>query len=160
MSPIHHTEGLGAVKWIQHDFSTIGIVILLAFVEVSDTMEIPTTRERADYLLKSRFADLNEVIVKLERVMEGDLVVAPWRVKELFETQRRHDPLALLSDREREVLALMAEGRSNGGIARALWVTEQTVQKHVKHILAKLHLPPSADDHRRILAVLIWLKAR
>jgi DNA-binding NarL/FixJ family response regulator len=148
------------VKWIRQEFSTFGIVILLAFVEVSDVIEMPATRERVGYLLRGRITDLNEVIVTLERIMEGGSVVAPWPVKELSEPHRRPDPLAILSDREREVLALIAEGRSNGGIARALWVTEQTVQKHVKHILTKLQLPPSADDHRRVLAVLTWLKAR
>jgi DNA-binding NarL/FixJ family response regulator len=81
-------------------------------------------------------------------------------VRELLGTRRRDDPLAALSDREREVLALMAEGRSNIGIARALWVTETTVQKHVQHILIKLQLPPCSHDHRRVLAVLAWLRAR
>jgi DNA-binding CsgD family transcriptional regulator len=92
--------------------------------------------------------------------MKGGSVVDPSLIKEVLGAKRRDDPLAALSDREREVLALIAEGRSNIGIARALWVTETTVQKHVQHILTKLRLPPSSDDHRRVLAVLTWLGAR
>jgi serine/threonine-protein kinase PknK len=160
MPPTHRTEGLVAAQQIRQEFAGVGIVLLSAFVEISDAMELLSSFDRVGYLLKSRVTDPNEFIDTLERIMKGGSVVDPSLVKELLDTQRRHDPLAVLSDREREVLALMAEGRSNGGIARALWVTETTVQKHVQHILTKLQLPPSSDDHRRVLAVLTWLKAR
>jgi DNA-binding NarL/FixJ family response regulator len=123
-------------------------------------MELLASCERVGYLLKSRVTDVDEFIDTLERIMKGGSVVDPSLVMELLNARRRNDPLAVLSDREREVLALMAEGRSNIGIARALWVTETTVQKHVQHILAKLGLAGSSDDHRRVLAVLAWLKAR
>jgi serine/threonine-protein kinase PknK len=160
MPPTHRTEGLVAAQQIRQEFSDVGIVMLSAFVEISEAMELLSCADRVGYLLKSRVTDPNEFIDTLERIMKGGSVVDPSLVRELIDTQRRHDPLAVLSEREREVLALIAEGRSNGGIARALWVTETTVQKHVQHILTKLQLPPSSDDHRRVLAVLTWLKAR
>jgi len=123
-------------------------------------VDVLTSSERVGYLLKSRVIDADDFIDSLDRIMKGGCVVDPSLVQELFGARRRDDPLAALSEREREVLALMAEGRSNIGIARALWVTETTVQKHVQHILTKLQLPPSSDDHRRVLAVLTWLRAR
>ena len=160
MPPSHSTEGLAAAHHIRKEFSEVGIVLLSAYVEVNDAMELLASCERVGYLLKSRVTDVDEFIDTLERVMRGGSVVDPSLVMELLNARRRNDPLAVLSDREREVLALMAEGRSNIGIARALWVTETTVQKHVQHILAKLGLAASSDDHRRVLAVLAWLKAR
>jgi DNA-binding NarL/FixJ family response regulator len=153
-------EGLEAAQRIRQEFSGVGIILLSAFIEISHAMELLSSFDRVGYLLKSRVTDPDEFIDTLERIMKGGSVVDPSLVKELLDTQRRHDPLAVLSEREQEVLALMAEGRSNGGIARTLWVTETTVQKHVQHILTKLQLPPSSDDHRRVLAVLTWLKAR
>jgi serine/threonine-protein kinase PknK len=160
MPPSHSTEGLAAAHHIRKEFSEVGIVLLSAYVEVNNAMELLASCERVGYLLKSRVTDVDEFIDTLERVMRGGSVVDPSLVMELLNARRRNDPLAVLSDREREVLALMAEGRSNIGIARALWVTETTVQKHVQHILAKLGLAASSDDHRRVLAVLAWLKAR
>jgi serine/threonine-protein kinase PknK len=160
MPPTHRTEGLAAAHQIRKEFSSIGIVLLSAHVEVKDAIDLLASCDRVGYLLKSRVTDLNEFVDTLERIMNGGSVVDPSLVKELLAAQRRHDPLAALSDREREVLTLMAEGRSNAGIARALWVTETTVQKHVQHILTKLQLPASSDGHRRVLAVLAWLKAR
>lgn len=160
MPPTHRTEGLVAAHQIRAEFSDIGILLLSAHVEVRDAVELLATWERVGYLLKSRVTDVNEFIDALDRIMKGGSVVDPSLVKELLGAKRRDDPLAALSDREREVLALIAEGRSNIGIARALWVTETTVQKHVQHILTKLRLPPSSDDHRRVLAVLTWLRAR
>jgi len=159
MPPTYRTEGLAAAHQIRQEFSDIGIVLLSAYVEVNDAMELLASCDRVGYLLKSRVTDVNEFIDTLERIMRGGSVVDPSLVMELLHARRRNDPLAVLSDREREVLALMAEGRSNIGIARALWVTETTVQKHVQHILAKLGLAGSSDDHRRVLAVLTWLKA-
>jgi len=159
MPPTQRTEGLVAARRIRQDFSGIGIVLLSAYVEVNDAMELLASCDRVGYLLKSRVTDVDDFIDTLDRIMKGGSVVDPSLVMELLNVQRRNDPLAALSDREREVLALMAEGRSNIGIARALWVTETTVQKHVQHILAKLGLAGSSDDHRRVLAVLAWLSA-
>lgn len=160
MPPSHSTEGLAAAHRIREEFAEVGIVLLSAYVEVNDAMELLASCDRVGYLLKSRVTDVDEFIDTLDRVKRGGSVVDPSLVMELLNARRRNDPLAVLSDREREVLALMAEGRSNIGIARALWVTETTVQKHVQHILAKLGLAASSDDHRRVLAVLAWLKAR
>ncbi|HEY1973697.1 MAG TPA: response regulator transcription factor [Pseudonocardia sp.] len=160
MPPTHRTEGLVAAHQIRAEFPDIGILLLSAHVEVKDAMNLLASCERVGYLLKSRITDVNEFIETLDRIMKGGSVIDPSLVMELLGARRREDPLAALSDREREVLASMAEGRSNNGIARALWVTETTVQKHVQHILTKLQLPPSSDDHRRVLAVLTWLRAR
>jgi serine/threonine-protein kinase PknK len=160
MPPSYRTEGLAAAHHIRKEFSDIGIVLLSAYVEVDDAMDLLASCERVGYLLKSRVTDVDDFIDSLERVMKGGSVVDPSLVIDLLNARRRNDPLAVLSDREREVLALMAEGRSNIGIARTLWVTETTVQKHVQHILAKLGLAASSDDHRRVLAVLAWLKSR
>jgi DNA-binding NarL/FixJ family response regulator len=160
MPPSYRTEGLAAAHHIRKEFSDIGIVLLSAYVEVDDAMDLLASCERVGYLLKSRVTEVDDFIDSLERVMKGGSVVDPSLVIDLLNARRRNDPLAVLSDREREVLALMAEGRSNIGIARALWVTETTVQKHVQHILAKLGLAASSDDHRRVLAVLAWLKSR
>ena len=160
MPPSHSTEGLAAAHRIREEFAEVGIVLLSAYVEVNDAMELLASCERVGYLLKSRVTDVDEFIDTLDRVMRGGSVVDPSLVMELLNARRRNDPLAVLSDREREVLGLMAEGRSNIGIARALWVTETTVQKHVQHILAKLGFAASSDDHRRVLAVLAWLRAR
>ncbi|MDT7682446.1 MAG: hypothetical protein QOG57_2756 [Pseudonocardiales bacterium] len=160
MPPTHRTEGLVAAHQIRAEFSDIGILLLSAHVEVRDAVELLASCERVGYLLKTRVTDAAEFIDALDRIMKGGSVVDPSLVKELLGAKRRDDPLAALSEREREVLALIAEGRSNIGIARALWVTETTVQKHVQHILTKLRLPPSSDDHRRVLAVLTWLRAR
>jgi DNA-binding NarL/FixJ family response regulator len=160
MPPTHRTEGLAAARQIRAELSDVGIVLLSAHVELKEAMDLLASSERVGYLLKSRVVDVDDFIDTLDRVRKGGSVVDPSLVKELLGARRRDDPLAALSDREREVLALMAEGRSNIGIARALWVTETTVQKHIQHILTKLRLPPSSDDHRRVLAVLTWLRAR
>ena len=109
------------------------------------------------YLLKSRVTDVDEFIETLERVVKGGSVVDPALVKELFAARRAEDPLDVLSPREREVLSLMAEGRSNAGIAHQLWITEGTVEKHVHSILTKLRLPETDEDHRRVLAVVTFL---
>jgi serine/threonine-protein kinase PknK len=160
MPPTHSTEGLAAAHEIRKDFSGIGIVLLSAYVEVEHAMELLAGGERVGYLLKSRVTDVNDFVDTLERVMKGGSVVDPSLVQELLRAQHQDDPLTVLSAREREVLTLMAEGRSNAGIARALWVTEGTVEKHVQHILTKLQLPDSGDDHRRVLAVVAFLEAR
>jgi DNA-binding NarL/FixJ family response regulator len=160
MPPTHSTEGLEAAQLIRAEFPEIGIVVLSAYVEVEHAMELLATGQRSGYLLKSRVTNVEEFLETLERISRGGSVVDPALVQELVAARRFNDPLDELTPREREVLALMAEGRSNGGIARRLWVTEGTVEKHVHSILAKLRLPETDDDHRRVLAVVTFLEAR
>jgi DNA-binding NarL/FixJ family response regulator len=160
MPPTHTTEGLDAARQIRQEHPDTGILVLSAHVEVEHAMELLATGRGVGYLLKSRVTDLEEFIDTLERIAKGGSVVDPALVAELVSARRRDDPLAALSAREGEVLALMAEGRSNTGIARRLWVTEGTVEKHVRSILTKLTLPEAEDDHRRVLAVLTYLEAR
>jgi DNA-binding NarL/FixJ family response regulator len=160
MPPTHSTEGLEAAHVIRAEFPEIGIVVLSAYVEVEHAMDLLATGERSGYLLKSRVTNVEEFLETLERISRGGSVVDPALVQELVAARRVNDPLDELTPREREVLAHMAEGRSNGGIARRLWVTEGTVEKHVHSILAKLRLPETDDDHRRVLAVVRFLEAR
>jgi DNA-binding NarL/FixJ family response regulator len=160
MPPTNTTEGLDAAREIRKEFPATGILVLSAHAEVEHAMELLATGERIGYLLKSRVTDVEEFIETLERIVKGGSVMDPALVQELVSARRRNDPLAALSPREHEVLALMAEGRSNAGIARRLWVTEGTVEKHVRSILAKLNLPETDDDHRRVLAVVTFLEAR
>jgi serine/threonine-protein kinase PknK len=160
MPPTHTTEGLDAARQIREEFPEVAILVLSAHAEVEHAMELLATGQRIGYLLKSRITDVDDFIETLERIAKGASVVDPALVRELVTARKRNDPLAVLSDREREVLALMAEGRSNAGIARRLWVTEGTVEKHVRHILAKLNLPEAEEDHRRVLAVVTFLDAR
>jgi DNA-binding NarL/FixJ family response regulator len=160
MPPTHTTEGLEAAREIRNEFPNTGILVLSAHAEVEHAMELLATGQKIGYLLKSRVTDMDEFIETLERIVRGGSVMDPALVQELVSARRRNDPLEDLSPREREVLALMAEGRSNAGIARRLWVTEGTVEKHVRHILEKLSLPETSDDHRRVLAVVTFLEAR
>jgi DNA-binding NarL/FixJ family response regulator len=141
-----------------HDRS--GRVVLSAHVELEQAMELLESGERTAYLLKSRVMDVAGFLETLELVAKGGSRIDPALVQELVASRHRQDPLAELSEREHEVLALMAEGRSNSGIARQLWVTEGTVEKHVRSILSKLPLPATADDHRRVLAVVAYLDSR
>jgi DNA-binding NarL/FixJ family response regulator len=145
---------------IRQEFPDVGILVLSAHVEVEHAMELLTSGRGLGYLLKTRVNDVAEFLDTLDRIANGSTVVDPALVQELVSARRRNDPLAALSSREREVLALMAEGRSNAGIARRLWVTEGTVEKHVRSILAKLELPETDDDHRRVLAALTFLDSR
>ena len=160
MPPTHSTEGLEAARVIRQEQPETGILVLSAHVEVEHAMELLASGRRVGYLLKSRVTDLEEFLETLQRIARGGSVVDPALVQELVSARRRDDPLAVLSSREREVLALMAEGRSNAGIARRLWVTEGTVETHVRSILTKLSLAEADDDHRRVLAVLTFLEAR
>ncbi|MEU5317937.1 response regulator transcription factor [Streptomyces sp. NPDC021056] len=160
MPPDHSTEGLKAARTIRERHPGTGILVLSAFVEVEDALELLAGGRGVGYLLKSRVTVVDEFIEALDRVGRGGAVVDPSLVHELFTAQRRDDPLSHLSSREREVLALMAEGRSNAGIGRRLWVTEGTVEKHVRSILGKLGLTEDTDDHRRVLAVLTFLESR
>jgi DNA-binding NarL/FixJ family response regulator len=160
MPPTHSTEGLDAARAIREEFPQTAILVLSAHVEVEHAMDLLASGERTGYLLKSRVTDVDEFIETLGRVVKGSSVVDPALVQELVAARRAHDPLQDLTPREREVLALMAEGRSNAGIARQLWVTEGTVEKHVHHILGNLRLQETGNDHRRVLAVLTFLDAR
>jgi DNA-binding NarL/FixJ family response regulator len=160
MPPEHSTEGLDAARVIRAEFPEIAILVLSAHVEVEHAMDLLTSGERSGYLLKSRVTDVEDFIETLKRIARGASVVDPILVQELVAARRVDDPLGVLSPREREVLALMAEGRSNSGISRKLWVTEATVEKHVRSILMKLRLPEADDVHRRVLAVLTFLDAR
>jgi DNA-binding NarL/FixJ family response regulator len=160
MPPTHTTEGLDAARTIRKEFPQTAILLLSAHVEVEHAMDLLAGGEGSGYLLKSRVTDVAEFTETLERVVRGGSVVDPALVQELFAARRVDDPLEEISPREREVLSLMAEGRSNAGIAHALWVTEGTVEKHVHSILSKLPLPDTHDDHRRVLAVLTFLESR
>jgi serine/threonine-protein kinase PknK len=160
MPPTHTNEGLDAAREIRAEFPEIAIMVLSAHAEVEHAMELLASGQRIGYLLKSRVTDVDDFIETLERIAKGGSVVDPALVRELVTARKRNDPLGVLSEREREVLALMAEGRSNAGIARRLWVTEGTVEKHVRHILAKLNFGEADDDHRRVLAVVTFLDAR
>lgn len=160
MPPSHTTEGLDAAHVIRKDFPEVGILVLSAHVEVEHALELLAGGRGIGYLLKSRVTDIDEFIGSLQRVAKGGSVVDPALVAELVAARHRDDPLEALSMREQEVLALMAEGRSNAGIARRLWVTEGTVEKHVRSILTKLSLAETDDDHRRVLAVIAYLEAR
>jgi serine/threonine-protein kinase PknK len=160
MPPTHTVEGLEAARVIRQELPATAILVLSAHVEVEHAMELLATGRGVGYLLKSRVTDVAEFVETLQRIVKGGSVIEPALVAELVSARRRNDPLAVLSAREREVLALMAEGRSNAGIGRRLWVTEGTVEKHVRSILAKLSLPETDDDHRRVQAVVTFLESR
>jgi serine/threonine-protein kinase PknK len=160
MPPGHSTEGLDAARVIQQEFPETAVVVLSAHVEVEHAMDLLASGQRSGYLLKSRITDVDDFVETLKRVVRGGSVVDPVLVQELVAARRLGDPLEGLTTREREVLALMAEGRSNAGISQVLWVTEGTVEKHVRSILMKLRLPEADEVHRRVLAVLAFLEAR
>jgi serine/threonine-protein kinase PknK len=159
MPPTHSTEGLVAAQTIREELPETGILVLSAHVEIEEATELLATGERIGYLLKGRVLDVDEFIGSLNRIVAGGSVVDPGLVQTLVKARRSNDPLEDLTSREREVLALMAEGRSNAGIAGQLWLAEGTVEKHIRHILAKLRLPETRDDHRRVLAVVTFLKS-
>jgi DNA-binding NarL/FixJ family response regulator len=160
MPPTHSVEGLEAARAIRRELPDTGIVVLSAHVEVEHAMELLESGRRTGYLLKGRVTDVDEFIETLDRIARGASVIDPALVQELVAARHRNDPLGELSSREREVLSLMAEGRSNAGIARRLFVTEGTVEKHVRSILSKLPIRATHDDHRRVLAVVAFLESR
>jgi DNA-binding NarL/FixJ family response regulator len=160
MPPDYATEGLRAARAIRAEMPEIAILVLSAYVEVRHATTLLASGERSGYLLKSRVANIDEFLESIDRLIRGGSVVDPSLVVELLAARTADDPLEAISSREREVLALMAEGRTNAGIARRLWVTEGTVEKHVHSIFVKLRLPGSDDDHRRVLAVVTFLGAR
>jgi DNA-binding NarL/FixJ family response regulator len=160
MPPDYLTEGLDAARVIREEYPATGILVLSAHAEVEQAMELLATGDRVGYLLKSRVTDMADFAETVGRIATGGSVVDPALVQELLAARRRGDFLRQLTERERQVLALMAEGRSNAGIARRLWITEGTVEKHVRSILARMRLPETEDDHRRVLAVLAYLESR
>jgi DNA-binding NarL/FixJ family response regulator len=160
MPPSHTTEGLEAAKVIRAERPETAILLLSAYADVEHALELLASGRAIGYLLKSRITNVEDFLDAVHRVAEGGSVVDPALVQELVTARRRDDPLAVLSAREIEVLALMAEGRSNSGIAKRVWVTEGTVEKHVRSILTKLNLPEAEDDHRRVRAVVTFLEAR
>jgi DNA-binding NarL/FixJ family response regulator len=157
MPPRQETEGLDAARVIRRELPEVGILVLSAHAEVDEAMELLATGRAIGYVLKSRVTKVEEFIETVDRVLDGGSVVDPAIVQELVHVRRREDRLERLTGREREVLSLMAEGASNAGIAKRLFVTEGTVEKHVRSILSKLRLPEAPDDHRRVLAVLTFL---
>jgi DNA-binding NarL/FixJ family response regulator len=160
MPPTHSDEGLQAAKEIREQHPDVGVLLLSQYVEAGYALEL--LQDRADgvgYLLKDRVSNVKEFADAVRRVGEGGSALDPEVVSRLVGRRRRDDPLADLTPREREVLELMAEGRSNPAIAERLVVTPRAVEKHVTSIFAKLGLPESASDHRRVLAVLKLLNA-
>ncbi|WP_106436656.1 MULTISPECIES: LuxR C-terminal-related transcriptional regulator [Streptomyces] len=158
MPPGFTDEGLRAVRELQALRPSLAVLVLSQYVEQTFAEELLAARRGAGtgYLLKDRVGDVAEFTDSLARVADGGTVIDPEVVRQLL--ARGRDPLRRLTPREREVLALMAEGRSNSAVARALVVTEAAVAKHIANILLKLDLPPAPDDHRRVLAVLAYLR--
>ncbi len=162
MPPTHTDEGLRAAKVIRERWPAIGLMVLSQHVNTRYALELLSAgTDGVGYLLKERVSDLAELSASVNRVGRGGSVLDPAVVAELVGRRRLADnPVAQLTDREREVLALMAEGRSNHAIAERLFVTDHTVEKHVKNIFGTLRLPPSPDDHRRVLAVITYLDSQ
>jgi DNA-binding NarL/FixJ family response regulator len=160
MPPTHTDEGLVAAQQIRSEHPNVGVLVLSQYVEPSYALRLLEEHpERIGYLLKERVFDVAVLVDALRRLVEGESVVDPTIVSRLVGRRRREDPLAALTDREREVLGLIAEGLSNKAIAARLFVTERTVEAHSKQIFLKLRLETSPDSHRRVLAVLAYLRA-
>ncbi len=158
MPPSHTDEGLRAAKQIRENYPDVGVLVLSQYVEPAYALELLSeSAEGVGYLLKDRVSDLEEFAAAVRRVAEGGSALDPAVVSQLVGRRRKEDPLDGLTPREREVLGLMAEGRSNAGIADRLVVTERAVEKHVTSIFSKLALPQATEDHRRVLAVLAYL---
>jgi DNA-binding NarL/FixJ family response regulator len=160
MPPNQATEGLDVAREIRAAYPDTAILILSAHVAVEPAMDLLAAGRSSGYLLKSRVTDVEEFLETVARIVRGGSAIDPELVQELIAARHVDDPLEEITPREREVLALMAEGRSNAGIAKTLWVTDGTVEKHVHSILSKLRLPETTDDHRRVLAVLTYLNSR
>ena len=161
MPPTHTNEGLHAARAIRARWPNVGIIVLSQYLQPSYAFELlEGGTEGIGYLLKDRLSDLDELSSSVRRVAEGGCVLDPTVVARLVDQPRDDDPLHELSQREREVLSLMAEGKSNKAIGETLWITEHTVEKHVNSIFTKLGLHSSPDEHRRVLAVLSYLETR
>jgi DNA-binding NarL/FixJ family response regulator len=159
MPPTNTDDGLRAALQIRSELPEIAILVLSQYVEEAYATELLADNTASiGYLLKDRIADVSEFLGAVRQVGTGRTVLDPEVVAQLLARARRKDPLERLTPREREVLELMAEGRSNPAIARRLVVSDKAVEKHIGNIFAKLELPPTEDDHRRVLAVLRWLK--
>lgn len=159
MPPTHTDEGLVAAQSIRAEHPQVGVLLLTQYIEPSYAMRlIEDHPERVGYLLKERVFDIAIVVDALRRIVDGETVIDPTIVARLVGRRRRDDPISHLSDREREALELIAEGLSNRAIAARLSVTERTVEAHVTQIFQKLNLPESSDQHRRVLAVLAFLR--
>jgi DNA-binding NarL/FixJ family response regulator len=159
MPPTHTDDGLRAAIRIRATHPEVGILVLSQYVEERYATDLLASDTSAlGYLLKDRVADVGEFLGAVRRVGQGGTALDPEVVAQLLARARRQDPLERLTAREREVLALMAEGRTNPAIARTLVVSDKAVEKHVSNIFMKLDLPPADDDHRRVLAVLTWIK--
>jgi DNA-binding NarL/FixJ family response regulator len=160
MAPTNTDDGLRAAQKIRAEHPDTGVLVLSQYIEEGYALELLSENaEGVGYLLKDRVADVERFTESVRRVGEGGSALDPEVVAQLLGRRRREDPLEELSPREREVLELMAEGRSNHAIAESLVVTERAVEKHVTSIFGKLKLPPTAEDHRRVLAVLRYLRA-
>jgi DNA-binding NarL/FixJ family response regulator len=159
MPPTYEDEGMRAAAEIRRTHPATAVLVLSQHVESRHAVDLVGSGGGFGYLLKDRILDVDEFLDATERVCRGGSALDPEVVKHLLAPPREDEPLAALSPREREVLALLAEGRTNAGIARQLWVTEKTVETHVSSILGKLGLPQSADAHRRVLAVVTYLKS-
>jgi DNA-binding NarL/FixJ family response regulator len=161
MPPTHTDEGLVAAQAIRAERPEVGVLILSQYVEPRYAMRLLEEHpERVGYLLKDRVFDVAILVDALRRLGEGETVVDPTIVAQLVGRRRRHDPLAELTEREREVLALIAEGLSNRAIAERIFVTDRTVEAHTKQIFMKLGLDADPGSHRRVLAVLAFLRRR
>ena len=161
MPPTHTDEGLIAAQQIRIQYPDVAVLVLSQYVEPRYAMRLVEEHpERVGYLLKERVFDVAILVDALRRLADGETVVDPTIVSQLFGRRRRTDPLAELTEREREVLTLVAEGLSNKAIAARLFVTERTVEAHVKQVFLKLGLTASPESHRRVLAVLAYLRAR
>ena len=159
MPPTHTDEGLVAAREIRTRYPEVGVLVLSQYLAPSYAVELLEAHpERTGYLHKERVSDVAVLVDALERLADGECVLDPTIVARLLARSRQQDPLSQLTEREREVLALMAEGRSNAAIAAQLVVTPRTVEAHIRQILGKLDLHESPDDHRRVLAVLAYLR--
>jgi DNA-binding NarL/FixJ family response regulator len=158
MPPSHTLEGLEAAKIIRGRYPAVGVLVLSQFVEPHYALQLIDNAEQgAGYLLKDRVGDIEELADAVRQIATGRLIIDPAVVSQLLNRSRRRNPLDALTDREKAVLALMAQGRSNRAIANGLFVTEKTVEAHIRAIFIKLNLSPTADDHRRVLAVITYL---
>jgi DNA-binding NarL/FixJ family response regulator len=161
MPPTQTLEGLDAARQIRAEHPSTSVLLLSTYIVAEDAMDLlSSSAGGVGYLLKDSVSNVEEFVMAVRRVAAGGSTIDPSLVAELFGRQRRADPLVALTPRERDTLELMAQGRSNAGIARELWVTEGAVEKYVKNILAKLEIQPDELDHRRVLAVLTYLDNR